>query len=178
VLTKRFALIGSLSRLEDGFYGIPNLADLLLESVFGEIQGLGILSWRCLIDDAIRPLVINCPQEMWPTFLPALIPPLLMWLVQHIEWDAINQMSTNKDGDIDDEESEVSKEAVLRFLFEAMVGLCTDLISPLTRGETAMVVNSKEMAFSARESEHRNAALRKRLALRAFVEERQVYSPY
>lgn len=172
-----FGLIGSLSRLGEVFYGIPNLANSLLESVFGDIQGLGILSWRYLIDDAIRPLVINCPQEMWPTFLPALIPPLIMWLVEHTEWNTINQKSPMQDGEARDEEAEVSKEAVLRFLFEAMVGLCTDLISPLTHGETAIVVNSKEMAFAARESEQRNAALRKRLALRAFVEERQVHYP-
>jgi len=140
---------------------------------------MGILAWRNLIDDAIRPLVINCPQELWPTFLPALVPPLLMWLVQHTEWDALNQMTSGKAADgannvSQDEESEVSKEAVLRFLFEGMVGLCTDLVSPMTRGDTAIVVNSKEMAFAGRESETRNAALRKKLELRSFVLERQV----
>jgi Exportin-5 family len=165
-------VIGSLSRLGEVFYGIPKLAESLLESLFGEIQGMGILSWKYLIDDAIRPLVINCPQEMWPTFLPALIPPLLTWLVEHIEWDALKLLSTGEEGGALDE-SEVSKEAVLRFLFESLVGLCTDLISPMTRGDTAMVVNSKEMAFASRESQ-RNAALRKRLELRSFVEDRQV----
>jgi hypothetical protein len=166
-------VLGSLSRLGDVFYGVPDLANLLLESLFGEIQGMGILAWRNLIDEAIRPLVINCPQEYWPTFLPALVPPLLMWLVEHTEWDALNQMSSNKNVD-SDEEIEVSKEAVLRFLFEGMVGLCTDLVSPMTRGDTAIVVNSKEMAFAAREADVRNAALRKKIELRAFVLERQV----
>jgi hypothetical protein len=171
-------VLGSLSRLGDVFYGVPNLANSLLESVFGEIQGMGILAWRNLIDDAIRPLVINCPQEYWPTFLPALVPPLLMWLVEHTEWDALSQISSGKangeyDG-IQDEEAEVSKEAVLRFLFEGMVGLCTDLISPMTRGDTAIVVNSKEMAFAARESDLRNAALKKKIELRQFVLDRPV----
>ncbi len=77
-----------------------------------------------------------------------------------------------------DEETEVSKEAVLRFLFEGMVGLCTDLVSPMTRGDTAIVVNSKEMAFAAREADVRNAALRKKIELRAFVLERQVFLPW
>jgi hypothetical protein len=175
----RFGVLGSLSRLGDVFYGVPNLANSLLESMFGEIQGMGILAWRNLIDDAIRPLVINCPQEYWSTFLPALVPPLLMWLVEHTEWDALSQISSGKAGDdsdgIQDEEAEVSKEAVLRFLFEGMVGLCTDLVSPMTRGDTAIVVNSKEMAFAARETDQRNAALKKKIELRAFVLERQVY---
>ena len=156
------------------FYGIPDLANLLLESLFSEIQGLGILSWRTLIDDSIRPLVINCPQEHWPTFLPALIPPLLQWLVQHTDWDALTQIESARTGD---EEAEVSKEAVLRYLFEGMVGLCTDLVSPMTRGDTAIVVNSKEMAFAAREADMRNAALRKKIELRTFVLERQVPFP-
>jgi exportin-5 len=169
-------VLGSLSRLGQVFYGIPDLANSLLESLFGEIQGMGILAWRNLIDDAIRPLVINCPQEHWPTFLPALVPPLLMWLVQHTEWDALNQIEPGKTtADTgQDEETEVSKEAILRFLFEGMVGLCTDLVSPMTRGDTAIVVNSKEMAFAARESDMRNAALRKKIELRVFVLERQV----
>jgi hypothetical protein len=160
------------------FYCIPDLANSLLESLFGEIQGMGILAWRNLIDDAIRPLVINCPQEYWSTFLPALIPPLLMWLVEHTEWDALNQIASEKangNNEAYDEETEVSKEAVLRFLFEGMVGLCTDLVSPMTRGDTAIVVNSKEMAFAAREADVRNAALRKKIELRAFVLERQVF---
>jgi hypothetical protein len=167
-------LIGSLSRLGNVFYGIPNLATLLLESVFGQIQGLGLLSWERLIDDAIRPLFLNCPQDMWPTFIPALIPPLLMWLVEHIEWDAIAKLSTVKGGEGRDEESEVSKEAVVRVLFEAIVGMCTDLISPLTHDQKAMVVNSKEMAFTAPTIEQRNAALQKRREFRTFVTERQV----
>ena len=170
-------MLGSLSRLGEVFYGVPDLANLLLESLFGEIQGMGILAWRNLIDDAIRPLVINCPQEYWPTFLPALVPPLLRWLVDHTEWDALNQISSNKNTE-SDEETEVSKEAVLRFLFEGMVGLCTDLVSPMTRGDTAIVVNSKEMAFAAREADVRNAALRKKIELRAFVLERQVFLPW
>jgi hypothetical protein len=157
--------------LGEVFYGIPDLANLLLESLFSEIQGLGILSWRTLIDDSIRPLVINCPQEHWPTFLPALIPPLLQWLVQHTDWDALTQIESARTGD---EEAEVSKEAVLRYLFEGTVGLCTDLVSPMTRGDTAIVVNSKEMAFAAREADMRNAALRKKIELRTFVLERQV----
>jgi hypothetical protein len=173
-VTSRFALLGSLSRLGAVFYGIPDLANLLLESLFSEIQGLGILSWRTLIDDSIRPLVINCPQEHWPTFLPALIPPLLQWLVQHTDWDALTQIESARTGD---EEIEVSKEAVLRYLFEGMVGLCTDLVSPMTRGDTAIVVNSKEMAFAAREADVRNAALRKKIELRTFVLERQVPPP-
>jgi hypothetical protein len=57
-----------------------------------------------------------------------------------------------------------------------MVGLCTDLVSPMTRGDTAIVVNSKEMAFAARESEMRNVALRKKIQLRAFVLDRSVWS--
>jgi len=173
-----FGVLGSLSRLGEVFYSIPDLANSLLESLFGEIQGMGILAWRNLIDDAIRPLVINCPQEYWSTFLPALVPPLLMWLVQHTEWDALNQIAFDKancDNDVQDEETEVSKEAVLRFLFEGMVGLCTDLVSPMTRGDTAIVVNSKEMAFAPRETDVRNAALRKKIELRAFVLERQVF---
>jgi hypothetical protein len=80
----------------------------------------------------------------------------------------------NGEDSIQNEEAEVSKEAILRFLFEGMVGLCTDLISPMTRGDTAIVVNSKEMAFAARETDLRNAALRQKIALRAFVLERQV----
>jgi hypothetical protein len=172
----RFGLLGSLSRLGEVFYGVPDIANSLLESLFGEIQGMGILAWRTLVDDAVRPLVINCPQEYWPTFLPALIPPLLMWLVEHTEWDALNQIASGKvDGE--DEDTEVSKEAVLRLLFEGMVGLCTDLVSPMTRGDTAIVVNSKEMAFAARETEPRNAALRKKIELRAFVLERPVTPP-
>lgn len=175
---QRFGVLGSLSRLGPIFYGIPNLANSLLESLFGDIQGMGILAWRNLIDDAIRPLVINCPQEHWPTFLPALIPPLLMWLVQHTEWDTLSQISSDKssscENEVHDEGAEVSKEAILRLLFEGMVGLCTDLVSPMTRGDTAIVVNSKEMAFASRESEMRNAALRKKIELRAFVLERKV----
>jgi exportin-5 len=180
LVNDRFGVLGSLSRLGNVFYAIPDIANLLLESLFGEIQGMGILSWRNLVDDAIRPLVINCPHEYWPTFLPALIPPLLMWLVEHTEWDALNQIESGKiangDGTVQDEETEVSKEAVLRFLFEGLVGLCTDLVSPMTRGDTAIVVNSKEMAFAARESEMRNVALRKKIQLRAFVLERSVWS--
>jgi len=163
--------------LGEVFYGYPQLAELLLKSLFGEIQGMGILAWRNLIDEAIRPLVINCPQEYWPTFLPALVPPLLMWLVEHTEWDALTQIASGRNGEqdgIQDEDAEVSKEAVLRLLFEGMVGLCTDLVSPMTRGDTAIVVNSKEMAFAARETDTRNAALRKKIELRAFVLERQV----
>jgi hypothetical protein len=170
-------VLGSLSRLGDVFYGIPNVATLLLDSLFTEIQGMGILAWKILIDEAIRPLVINCPRSYWSTFLPALIPPLLRWLVQHTEWEALNQMTSGKangEDSIQNEEAEVSKEAILRFLFEGMVGLCTDLISPMTRGDTAIVVNSKEMAFAARETDLRNAALRQKIALRAFVLERQV----
>jgi Exportin-5 family len=177
-INDRFVVLGSLSRLGDVFYGVPDLANSLLESLFSEIQGMGILAWRNLIDDAIRPLVINCPQDYWSTFLPALIPPLLMWLVQHTEWDALNQISSGKaDDEVQDEESEVSKEAVLRLLFEGMVGLCTDLVSPMTRGDTAIIVNSKEMAFAAKETDVRNAALRKKIELRAFVLERQVSHP-
>ena len=171
-----FGVLGSLSRLGDLFYGIPNVATLLLDSLFTEIQGMGILAWKILIDEAIRPLVINCPRSYWPTFLPALIPPLLRWLVEHTEWDALNQMTsgkTNGEDPIQDEEAEVSKEAILRFLFEGMVGLCTDLISPMTRGDTAIVVNSKEMAFAARR-DVRNAAIRQKLEFRSFVLERQV----
>ena len=99
-----------------------------------------------------------------------------MWLVEHTEWDALNQISLEKNdnNDVQDEEAEVSKEAVLRVLFEGMVGLCTDLVSPMTRGDTAIVVNSKEMAFAAREIDVRNAALRKKIELRAFILERQV----
>jgi len=165
--------------LGEVFYSIPNLAGSLLDSLFGEVQGIGILAWRNLIDDAIRPLVINCPKEYWETFLPALIPPLLMWLVQHTEWDALNQFSNGKtqDNGVTDEEAEISKEAVLRFLFEGMVGLCTDLISPMTRGDTAIVVNSKEMAFAARETDVRNEALRKKIELRAYILKRDVPAP-
>ena len=172
----RFAVLGSLSRLGEVFYSIPNLAASLLESLFGEVQGIGILAWRNLIDDAIRPLVINCPKEYWEALLPALIPPLLMWLVEHTEWDALNQFSNGKaeDNGVTDEEAEISKEAVLRFLFEGMVGLCTDLISPKTRGDTAIVVNSKEMAFAAREADVRNEALRKKIELRAYILKRDV----
>jgi Exportin-5 family len=137
---------------------------------------MGILSWRNLIDDAIRPLVINCPQDQWTTFLPALLPPLLTWLVQHVEWDALKQISSEKSEDARDEGSEVSKEAVLRLLFESMVGLCTDLVSPMTRGDTAIVVNSKEMAFAGKEVDSRHAVLQKKLKLREFVLERQVQS--
>jgi hypothetical protein len=140
---------------------------------------MGILAWKILIDEAIRPLIINCPQSQWPTFLPALIPPLLRWLVEHTEWEALNQMASvkaNGEDGIQDEDAEVSKEAVLRFLFEGMVGLCTDLISPMTRGDTAIVVNSKEMAFASRETDSRTAALRKKIELRAFVLERQVFT--
>lgn len=174
MLMNRFMLIGSMSRLGDVFYSIPNLATLLLESVFGEIQGLGLLSWERLIDDSIRPLFLNCPQDMWATFIPALIPPLLTWLVEHIEWDAIAKLSTIKNGEGKDEETEVSKEAVVRTLFEAIVGMCTDLISPLTHDQKAMVVNSKEMAFTAPNAEERQAALHKRREFRSFVVARQV----
>lgn len=138
---------------------------------------MGILAWKILIDEAIRPLIINCPKSHWPTFLPAIVPPLLRWLVEHTEWEALSQMAsvkTNGEDGIQNEDAEVSKEAVLRFLFEGMVGLCTDLISPMTRGDTAIVVNSKEMAFASRETDTRTAALRKKLELRSFVLERQV----
>jgi Exportin-5 family len=173
----RFSVLGSLSRLGDTFYGVPDVANSLLKAVFGEIQGMGILAWRNLIDDAIRPLIINCPMDQWQSFLPALVPPLLMWLVEHTEWDALNYISCGKpNGDhaAQNEDTEVSKEAVLRLLFEGMVGLCTDLVSPLTRGDTAIVVNSKEMAFAGKESDMRHAALRKKVALRQFVLDRQV----
>jgi hypothetical protein len=181
VVNVRFGVLGSLSRLGEIFYGVNDIANLLLECLFREIQGMGILAWRNLIDESIRPLVINCPQEYWPVFLPALIPPLLMWLVEHTEWDALNQIASgnlpNGEGEAEqDEETEVSKEAVLRLLFEGMVGLCTDLISPMTRGDTAIVVNSKEMAFAAKETDMRNAALRKKIELRGFVLDRSVYN--
>jgi exportin-5 len=181
VVNVRFGVLGSLSRLGEIFYGVNDIANLLLESLFREIQGMGILAWRNLIDNAIRPLVINCPQECWPVFLPALIPPLLMWLVEHTEWDALNQIASGnlpngEEEAVQDEETEVSKEAVLRLLFEGMVGLCTDLISPMTRGDTAIVVNSKEMAFAAKETDMRNAALRKKIELRGFVLDRSVYN--
>ena len=94
--------------------------------------------------------------------------------MQHTDWDALTQIESARTGD---EEIEVSKEAVLRYLFEGMVGLCTDLVSPMTRGDTAIVVNSKEMAFAAREADVRNAALRKKIELRTFVLERQVPLP-
>lgn len=176
-----FGVLGSLSRLGEIFYDIPNLATSLLDSLFINIQGMGILAWKVLIDEAIRPLIINCPKSQWPTFLPALVSPLLRWLVEHTEWEALHQMASgkaNEEDGIQDEDAEVSKEAVLRLLFEGLVGLCTDLISPMTRGDTAIVVNSKEMAFSSRETDTRTAALRKKLELRAFVLDRQVrHSP-
>jgi exportin-5 len=170
--------LGSLSRLGDVFYGIPDVANSLLKAVFSEVQGMGILAWRNLIDDAIRPLIINCPAEQWATFLPALVPPLLLWLAEHTEWEALNYIACGKsNGDHDqNEDTEVSKEAVLRLLFEGMVGLCTDLVSPMTRGDTAIVVNSKEMEFTGAESNLRNAVLKKKVQLRAFVLDRQVQS--
>lgn len=139
--TREYTLlvISVISSLGSVFFEIPNLAQLLLDSIAickpnsQDISpGVSTHGWKHILNVAIRPVLKNCPEECIPKFMPEFLPKFFE-IIDKLLYDKWNHniisSSNETRGPTDDDEmtEEILEENLLRQLTTVVVLILIDL---------------------------------------------------
>ncbi|KIV99830.1 uncharacterized protein PV09_08500 [Verruconis gallopava] len=125
---KSYSILCYLTRLEAGFYGLPELPEVLASNVYDTAGSLSAHQWSVLLnmsDQVIR----GCPLELRQQFLPIVLTALLRNLEAKLtsEWEIANRSSSEAAGD-DNLGDEMKRESILRMLTYHSVLLVNGLL--------------------------------------------------
>ena len=142
-----FILYG-MSRLQDRFYGIPDLSNPLAHALYGNAHVLSTHHFGVLLSMS-TPLIQMCPQHLRDQFLP---PVLALYFDRinkkiSLEWDAINTRlsDTSTEGDLDDE---MKSESILRQVTYAAISSVLAVIDPQRKYSLPPISSIKSMSLT------------------------------
>lgn len=124
-----FILYG-MSRLQDEFYGIPDLPEPLAHALYGNAHVLSTHHFGVLLSMS-TPLIQMCPQNLRSHFLPPILSTYFDRINKKIslEWDAVNKRVSEiaPEGDLDEE---MKSESILRQVTYAAISSVLAIIDP------------------------------------------------
>ena len=122
-----FVLFG-MSRLQEHFYGIPDLAEPLAEALFTNANGLSAHQLSVLLSMSTT-LIEGCPANLRSQFLPPVMISLFTKLDNRIsaEWEALERQNfrTAEEGTLVEE---MKSESILRQLTHSTITLTANLL--------------------------------------------------
>ena len=125
-----YFILYCMSRLQDEFYGIPDLPEPLAHALYGNAHVLSTHHFGVLLSMS-TPLIQMCPQHLRSYFLPPVLSAYFDRINKKIslEWDAVNQRVSEiaPDGDLDDE---MKSESILRQVTYAAISSVLAIIDP------------------------------------------------
>ncbi|KAF1824955.1 uncharacterized protein K489DRAFT_368174 [Dissoconium aciculare CBS 342.82] len=118
-----------MTKFEETFYGLPNLAEPLADALFDDVISLGTNHLSAIINLATG-LVQRCPAHHRVNFLPALLKKMFVALDAKIaaEWDAVARTAEQNKLQDDDLSDEMRTESVLRQITYSMVAFVSFLL--------------------------------------------------
>ena len=125
---KSYSILCYLTRLEGGFYALPELPTVLAENVYATARSLSAHQWSVLLNMSDQ-LIRGCPVELRNQFLPAVLVAMLGGLEEKLrsEWEvAVVRSSKKEDGE--DLGDEMKRESILRMLTYHAVVLVNGLV--------------------------------------------------
>jgi exportin-5 len=128
VREKSYSILCYLARLNEKFYGLPGLPDVIANAVYGTVQSLSSHQTTVLVNMSSQ-LIGRCPVELRSSFLP----PVLIALFEQLdgklnsEWGAvIHRASQANEGD--NLGDEMKSESILRLLTFNAVSIANSLL--------------------------------------------------
>lgn len=148
-----FYSIASITELDDTFYSIPNIAELLWKAATGENEGITLHSWKHMINVMIRSVIKNCPTNHVPTFmlqfLPALFSSYDKLITTYWEKIFISDTTTTPEGD-EQLSDEMMEEHLLRQLTQVIIRSIIDCVGQhsLKKPLTETQVEIRKLVFT------------------------------
>jgi exportin-5 len=118
-----------MTKFEETFYGLPNLAEPLADALFEDVISLGTNHLSAIINLATG-LVQRCPPHHRVNFLPPLLKKMFVALDAKIaaEWDVVARTAEQNKLQDDDLSDEMRTESVLRQITYSMVAFVSFLL--------------------------------------------------
>lgn len=128
VREKSYSILCYLARLNDKFYGLPELPGVIADAVYGTIQSLSAHQTTVLVNMSSQ-LIGRCPFDLRGSFLPPVLVALFQQLDQKLkaEWEAVVQR-TSQAGEDDNLNDEMKSESILRLLTFNAVSVANSLL--------------------------------------------------
>lgn len=128
-----YSVLFSMSRLENYFYGFPELPVPLSQALYKDAFSLSSHQFSVLLNIS-RCLIDDCPSDARADFLPPMMSALFLQLDQKVtgEWDMIQR---RRIGVVDDDLTEEMKdESILRQLTYSAVIMVASFLDPEREG--------------------------------------------
>ncbi|KAF9438735.1 hypothetical protein BGZ76_005254 [Entomortierella beljakovae] len=115
-------VLAQASLLGPAFYSTTSLQSTIERSLFGHVDYLSNRQLRFLIDHAVRPIVVNCPEQFMESVLSHLLMVLFPYLDQRLlnDWKLASEEGLHMDerDELEDTDvtDEIVKESMLRDL--------------------------------------------------------------
>ncbi|KAG0321131.1 hypothetical protein BGZ99_004109 [Dissophora globulifera] len=123
-----YRVLAQASLLGSAFYSIPSLPAVLEQSLFENVDYLSNRQLRLLINHAVQPIVVNCPEPFMDSMLSHLLKVLFPYLDQRLikDWKLASDQGLVMDEKDDPEDldvtDEIVKEVMLRDLTYYVAG--------------------------------------------------------
>ncbi|KAI8350707.1 armadillo-type protein [Mortierella sp. GBAus27b] len=132
-----YRVLAQFSLLGPTFYGIPSLQAILEQSLFEYVDCLTNRQLRLLVNNAVQPIVLNCPPEYMDSVLSHLLMALFPYLDRRLQknWELASDEGLVFDEKEDVEDLDITdgivKEMMLRDLTYHVAGfICATLEPP------------------------------------------------
>lgn len=140
--TREYCLItlGTFSLLGESFYSIPSVGEGIMQSLFGDVQGISLHVWSVSITSCLRHVILNCPQKYYSAVLSNIMVSFPHIILEKLrtEWGKLMERGVlqTKEEEGEDQEGkedlsdEMMEESLLRYLSYAVVKLMSDILTP------------------------------------------------
>jgi exportin-5 len=128
VREKSYSILCYFTRLNEKFYGLPDLPQVLAAAVYGTAHSLSPHQTSVLLNMS-QQIIGRCPIELRHHFLPPVLIALFTQLDRKLntEWAAVNQR-TAEAGENDNLNDEMKSESILRLLTYNAIALVNSLL--------------------------------------------------
>ncbi|KAG0305227.1 hypothetical protein BGZ98_004452 [Dissophora globulifera] len=129
-----YRVLAQASLLGSAFYSIPSLPAVLEQSLFENVDYLSNRQLRLLINHAVQPIVVNCPEPFMDSMLSHLLKVLFPYLDQRLmkDWKLASDKGLVMDERDDPEDldvtDEIVKEVMLRDLTYYVAGFVFSIL--------------------------------------------------
>lgn len=128
VREKSYSILCYLARLNEKFYGLPELPDVIASAVYGTVQSLSSHQTTVLVNMSSQ-LIGRCPVELRSSFLPPVLIALFEQLDRklNMEWAAVVHR-TSQANEGDNLGDEMKSESILRLLTYNAIQVANSLL--------------------------------------------------
>ncbi|KAG0368911.1 hypothetical protein BGZ54_000832 [Gamsiella multidivaricata] len=150
-----YRVLAQISQLGPAFYSISSLQTILEQSLFGHVDYLTDRQLRLLINHAIQPLVLNCPESSMDSVLSHLLTVLFPYLDQRLlkDWKLASDEGLVMDEKDDPEELDITdgivREVMLRDLTFYIAGFIFSILDYAKKAPVNAVTAQNQGAVGA-----------------------------